>query len=395
MKYIDSLHTIIFREFKRIAERRTLYLLTIFLPAIFFLIFSLIYKKEFVQDLPVAVCDMDNSALSRTVVQYIEATPSMSVVKYLSSTEEIKKGFQKGEIQGAIFIPKDLEKDVKSGHSVNVVVYKNSANIIVGNLILSDAVKTIKTISAGVLLKKFKSAGMTTEQAMDKILPVKIDTHYMYNPNYSYLNYLVPGLLTVTLQLIIMIASVVVISSEFTHETFPELLRIANNKLSVIITGKMIPHFLIHTASVLLIFGVFFQFFNIPVNGSVLAVILFTLWFVLGCLNIGFLISSLFHDQLFATEVAVVLNTPAFIFSGFTFPLWGMPALHSTMAQALPYTHFLTGFLKLYQMGTPLYAVKHEFAVLGLFILIPAILMFFGLKYQINKYYRRGTEVAK
>jgi ABC-2 type transport system permease protein len=168
---------------------------------------------------------------------------------------------------------------------------------------------------------------MVEEKAMNIVNPIKIESMALYNPNYSYLSYLIPGLIGFTLQMLIMAASVLVISSEFTHNTFHELVEIADGKTSMILLGKIIPHFIVHFSTVLIIVGVIFPLFDIRVYGSLFSIITIFTLFISVSLTAGLMISSLFHDQLFATEAALFFNTPAFIFSGFTFPLWGMPAL--------------------------------------------------------------------
>ena len=378
-------YKIIGREFVRIFERKTLYLLMILLPIVLFTLYGLIYENESVTEIPIAIVDQDNSQLSRTITQFVESSPSLRIEKYLNSVDEVESAIKKGKIQGAFYIPRDLEKDVKHGKSSSVIIYKNTANLIIGNSILKDGTQIVRTVSGGVLLKKLMSDNMIKDQAMNIVNPIKIESMSLYNPNYSYLSYLIPGLIGFTIQMLIMVASVLVISSEFTHETFGELVELAEGKVSRIFFGKFIPHFIIHFATVLIITGVIFPLFNIRVYGSELSIIaLFTL-FTMVSLLLGLMISSLFHDQLFATELALFFNTPAFIFSGFTFPLWGMPALHSTYAQFIPFTHFLSAFLKIYQMDAPLSSAINEISILCLFAAISTLILLAKLKIEVNK----------
>lgn len=83
-----------------------------------------------------------------------------------------------------------------------------------------------------------------------------------------------------------------------------------------------------------------------------------------------------------AMEAAVFLTTPAFIFSGYTFPVEAMPAIHQYYAALLPSTHFITGFIKLYQMGAPAQTVSSEALALLGFTIIPLLLAgFFFRRY--------------
>lgn len=377
------INKIIIREFKRIRERKTLFLLEILLPLVVFFFFAEIYKEEVIRELPVAIYDADNTALSRKVVQFVESSPTLRIVEYCNSIDEIESQFKKGEIQGAFVLPRNFEKEIKSGKSSSIVVYKNSTNILVSNYLLKESASIIKTVSGGVLLKKIKSTEISEERAMAVLNPIKIETAILYNPTFSYENYLMPGLVTFTLQMMVMLAAVIVISSEYTHHTFNGLVKMADGKAYIILIGKSVPHLLIHVSSIILIVGIIFPIYNISISGSNTTLILLMVSFIVASFMMGLLISTLINDQLLATEIAVFLNTPAFIFSGFTFPIWGMPFVHRLFAQILPFTHFLNAFLKVYQMGASFNDVYFEFLILNLFILISTLGTWITLKTKI------------
>ena len=373
------------REWRRIGERKTLYLLSIVLPILLFLFLGYIYSNGVLRDIPVAVFDADNSGMSRLIIRAVESTSAFRIVEYTHSVDEIKEGFQRGRIQGAFYIPKDLERNIKRGKPSTVVIFNNSTNLVIANTTLKDGSALIKTISGGILLKKFRSNGLQTEQAMHIINPFRIETQSLYNPNYNYLNFLVSGLIPVMLQMIIMVAAVLLNSSEFTHRTFLELFATAEGSVWAIFIGKSLPHLAIHSAAVLGILGIIFPLFGMQIVGSTLATAFLFIYFVMASFFFGLMISAVFHNQQFATEVALFINIPAFIFSGFVFPLWAMPLFHQIFAQVMPYTHFLYGFLKLYQMGAPTTDILPELGRLSIFIILSAAVTLFALRYHTGK----------
>lgn len=382
---MSSIKKIIIREFKQIGKRKTLFLLEIVFPIIIFFLFAEIYKQEVIRELPVAIYDADNSSLSRKIERFIDASPTMQITENLNSIQEIKNDFKKGKIKGAFVFPRNFEKQIKSGLNSNIIIYKNSSNIIVGTYLFKESAAIIKTVSAGVLIKKLNSNGQSSDQAMATVNPIQIKTVSLYNPTYSYENYLMPGLVTFTLQMMIMIAAVIILSSEFTHNTFGELVKLAENKAYRIFIGKSVPHLIIHFASIVLILGVIFPLYNIKIKGSIIDVYILLYTFIISIFMVGFLISTIIKDQLLATEIVVFINTPAFIFSGFTFPIWGMPFLQSVFAQLLPFTHFLTAFLKVYQMGAPLSSVFDQYLIISLFGFVSIIGIMSTLKIKIKR----------
>ena len=372
------------RELSRILHKRSLYILSIIAPPVIFLLFALVFRSSLLRAIPVAVYDEDKSSLSILITRYIESTASMEVVKYVNSLDELKQEFLKGNVKGAFYLPKNMERDVKKGKQSNPVIFINSMNLIISNNILNDGAKIIKTVSGGIFLQKFRTSGVSECQAMSIVNPVKIDTQILYNSNYSYEQYLFPGLAVFTLMMIIMLTSVLLISSEFVHNTFPDLLITAQNKISAIIIGKSIPHILIHSINIFILIGVIFPLFEISINGHVILTLLFLILFVIVTFFFGIAISSLFHDQMFATEIVLFYNTPAFIFSGLTFPLWAMPKAIAFATQFILFTPFLSGFLKIYQMGTPLLYILTDIFKLLIFLVLSLIVLSLSLRHHIK-----------
>jgi len=377
---------VIKREFNILIRKKPLLFLSLIAPVIFFLLFAIIFKNGVLRDIPVAIFDEDNSSLSLLIIRYVESTGSMAVVKYVNSSEELKSEFRKGNIDAAFYLPRNMEKDVKAGKQSHPVLFINAMNLIKSNNILNDGEKVIKTVSGGILLKKIRSAGSGENQALDIINPIRIDSQIMFNPNYSYEQYLFPGLAAFTLMMIIMLTSVLVLNSEFSNNTLGELISTADNKLHAVIIGKSIPYVFIHLINLLILTGIILPLFHIGLTSQLISTILFFFLFIIVSFTAGMAVSVLVKDKMFATEIILFINTPAFIFSGLTFPLWSMPKIISSFAQIIPFTHFLSGFMKLYLWSAPvIYAVpevEYMFGFLAIFILV----IIFGLNYRVSHY---------
>jgi ABC-2 type transport system permease protein len=335
-----------------------------------------------VTDIPVAVWDADHSELSRLIVRSFDGTRSMNVVMSLNSVEEIREQIRRGKIQGALYLPSGLEKEIKKGKQGHVVVYKNSFNLIIGNSILKDATAIVKTVSAGVLINKFRSAGMMEQQALALANPIRLESYNLFNPNYNYEVYFVPCLVMAMFQMLIMVTAVTLLSSEHHDGSTNNLFAAAGSDLTAVLVGKPLPYLALHTASTLFILGIIFPLFGIPIHGSVLLLVAFALFGNAAVFYLGFMISALVHNQLMATEIAVFLGTPAVLFSGYTFPVEAMPVPHALFAHLLPFTYFFSGFIKIYQYGTPLRLLGPEFAATGLVLMLSVAGSWLALRHQ-------------
>ncbi|GAB4343695.1 MAG: ABC transporter permease [Calditrichia bacterium] len=385
------LNSIIQREWKQIFEKRVLYGILIFVPILLFVVLSLIYQQKVITDLPFAVVDRDNSQLSRLLIRSLDATRTLAVSHTVTDEEELRKLFWKGEIEGAVVIPAGLADDIKRGKSGSVVVYKNTANLIIGNLILKDALGAVRTISAGIQLKQQKARGLLSEQAMHQVVPIDLQANSLYNPAYNYINFLIPGLLAVMLQMIAMIAIAYSFSLEKTERGWAELMSLSKGRVWPVLLGKSLPHIFLNTASSLALVGILFPLYGIPVHGNLFMLTGFTILLIMASCATGMMLSTFFNDLMLASEAAVFLTTPAFIFSGYTFPVEAMPAIHQYYAALLPSTHFMTGFIKLYQMGTPLEMLWSETVILLGFTIIPLLIAWLIFR---KRWGQKGKEKA-
>jgi ABC-2 type transport system permease protein len=371
-------------ELNQIRNSRITVILYSIFPLIIFLCFSIVYQNEVIREIPVAIIDEDKSDLSRTIIQYIESSPSMKIVSYCNTQDEMKEEFLKGEIHGAFYFPAELSNKIKSGKQSNVVMFINASNLLISNSLLNDGTKILKTVNAGILLKKFKSNGMTEKQAMNLVNPIRVESNILYNSNYSYITYLIPGLTTFILMMIVMMGAVPIINHKLTEIEFQNELKITNNKIFPLLVGKSIPHLLFHFANALILVGIIFPLFNINVKSSQFILIIYLFYFIVVSFSFGIMLSSLIPKRSFATEVALFILTPAFIYSGLTFPLWAMPPIHQMIAKLIPYTYFLSGFIKLYEMGTSIIYLKKEIIVLSIFLLISFVITMISIKVRLN-----------
>lgn len=84
---------------------------------------------------------------------------------------------------------------------------------------------------------------------------------------------------------------------------------------------------------------------------------------------LGMMISAIFKNEAIAMDMSFVYNSPAFVFSGFTFPMLAMPSFESWYAKLIPYTHFLKAFIKGFEMNTPFHFLYPQIINLLLFFL--------------------------
>jgi ABC-2 type transport system permease protein len=218
---------------------------------------------------------------------------------------------------------------------------------------------------------------------MGLVMPVITHAKTLYNPWFNYLYYLLPGLMTVLLQMFVFFAATRAFNREINNGTFSQLVKVSNNSALQMLLGKGLAYAAMGMGVIMLI-SLVFMAFGIPFMHLETELILLFLVLVLVNVFLGFMLSTTLDEEIFALDIAFFYNSPAFVFSGFTFPMFGMPFFNSTYAEFIPYTHFLHAFFKLYQMGTPLRYIFPEMKILGLFLLVGFVTSWVALKVRLH-----------
>lgn len=362
---------IIIREFIRLKKRPAAWVLLLVIPIVIFFYLGAIYEEGAIEKVPLAILDLDHSDLSRKVINNVEASPKLNIIKFLNSNDNLDEVFLNyPDIKGLYVIPKDFQKNIFSGEQEKLVVYTNSSNIVYGNLIYKEAASFINTMSAGINLNAFKLQGIPHEKAVKMVMPIKVIAKPLYNSYYNYLYYLIPGLTTVLLQMIVFFLAARSINSEYANDTFRELVSLSKGSIFKIIFGKLLTYTLLGFLVAIFIFSVVHPLLEIPASESTVPFLWVVLAFVMANAMLGIMISTIFKNEAIAMDVSFVYNSPAFVFSGFTFPIMAMPAFSAWYAQLIPYTHFLNAFLKGMEMNTPFSFLVQPTINLLLFFLV-------------------------
>lgn len=378
---------IILREWKRILKLPVFYLVMLVIPGLLFSFYALIYEQKDAKHLAFAIWDDDKSAVSRQLIFLLEQRETLQITRSVSTEAEVKDLIQKGEILGAVHFPANMQADIYSRHPANVTLYTNAASLVPAKLVYKAVAEVIITGSSGVVLKKLLKTGMKPDRAMALAIPIKLNSYQLYNSNYNYQEYLVPGLITVGMQMILIISSMLALNYEWKTNTMQELYELSNGSAFLVITGKTIAHLVVSWLNFFLIAFVIFPFFGIGVwEATGKFFVMYTLLSV-ACLGIGMFISALFKDVMLSGDVALFYTSPAFVFSGFTFPRWAMPWYDQYYATIMPYTPFLDAFFKVYYMNLPMRYAQADIYKLLLFaaVMFPTALILFQRQFNTSK----------
>ena len=108
-----------------------------------------------------------------------------------------------------------------------------------------------------------------------------------------------------------------------------------------LMVAKITPYIMISMVNVIVVLLVGTTWFNVPIRGSVLLLLLLTGLFLLPNLAIGLLISTVAKTQQEAQFLIQPILLPSLFLSGFLFPLATLPPFLELVSRIIPLRYFL------------------------------------------------------
>ncbi len=164
------------------------------------------YYHLSVTALPVAVVDMDNSQLSRTLKRILMAEQLVEVSDVpIESPEQARQLLVRGEIRGVVLIPSDFSSSVKRGQPVPISAAIDGSNILVAKNIYKALATAAVNFGVGVAIVKAEKLGVPSRDALHNVMPLRLQSARPFNPAANYAIYIVPGLLYFLLEIFLLL----------------------------------------------------------------------------------------------------------------------------------------------------------------------------------------------
>jgi ABC-2 type transport system permease protein len=378
------------REISRIADSWVLIFTTMIAPVTAFLIIIWLFSDGVVRDLPVGVVDMDHTAFSSRITRMVDATPVCKVIHRLNSPGEARELMEAGKIDAIVVLPAELEQQIMNSNTPVIAVYINNTNVVKGGALKSGLYTTLSTISAGVKVQVAIKKRVNPAQAIEKARPVKVNVHLLFNPfgNYSY--FLVLGLLPLLGVVFIFLGSVYALGMELKEGTAGELILLAENKVAVALTGKMLPYTFLFFIDMMIMNILMIRTLGTPLQGSLGIILISEVLLIISYQLLAILFLKLTANLRLSLSLGSAYTMMALTFSGLTFPSMAMPLIAKLFSLIFPYTFWLQIFLSQSLRGEPVSEVIYPFLAFIPFILA-GILAFPGMKRKLShaKYWFR------
>ncbi len=368
-------------EFKRIFSNSVLLAIFFGAPILYGVLFGYVYQQAKVVDLPIVIIDQDQSPTTDKIIDAFEDNEGLLVKDLRFTPGNIKEEMPFEQYAAVITFPTGFEADILQKKHPEVRVDLNMANILNANTASNNIQAVLMTLNAGIEIEGLKKQGLHTDQALQAFESFKINFNKLYNSAGNYVTFMLPGLLAGIMQQIIFLAMALVFARDFEDGYFKNLVEESNWSLYHIVL-KSTPFFLMIPLMWFLV-SLFIPYFNIDAKIYSLPMLVLTILLTLSSMSIGMLFSIAIPSQLKATELLMVISTPAFVLSGFTWPTMAIPDAIANIAQFIPLTQFLSGFRKIAFYGGDLSSILPEINMLLLVNFVAFLVMVALLQFKI------------
>jgi len=359
------LGAMIMKEFVQMRRDKTTLGMMIGIPLIQLILFGFAINLN-PRHLPTAVVGNDHSVFSTRILVSMQNSSYFQFISPVSSEQEAHELLKKGKVQFVVNFPPMFSHDLVKGLKPTLLLQADATDPAATSRAVSVFNDLANLSLAEELVGPLKSLAAGSP-------PYKPIIHSVYNPLAITAFNIVPGLLGVVLTMTLVIITALAITREYELGTMENLLATPLKPLEVMV-GKILPYIMVGYLQILLILIMAKFVFDVPMQGSIVLLLLLCLPFIAANLAVGLTFSTLASNQLQAVQSAMFFFLPSILLSGFMFPFRGMPDWAQFLGNMLPLTHFLVIVRGILLKGNGFIDVWQEIIpILGFMIVVMGI----------------------
>ncbi|MBG6290522.1 ABC transporter permease [Pseudomonas nitroreducens] len=318
---------------------------------------TLPYAHRTMDDLPVAVIDMDHSSVSRELIRQLDAAPKIAVRAY-DQLPEAQRDLAWRELFGIVVIPVDFEKRVLRGEAVTVPIFGDATNRMANGQIQQDISATYTELSLRYNRERLMRGGFSEQQSNVLLQPTIGQLTDLFNPGTSFAAIVLPGLVTLILQHSLLL-SCTRVNLNLRGGTPRSLRQPASTRF-----GRYAAQLSIWTVLAMLFYVIWPWMMGYRQTASFFMLMGLVLPFLLAVIAMSEFIAEVLPSEEAVYLTMTFITLPLFYMAGFTWPPQAMPQWVQLLADAIPSTWAIRAVVEMNQMNLPLSAVADRILIL-------------------------------
>ncbi|MBN1569080.1 MAG: ABC transporter permease [Acidobacteria bacterium] len=291
--------------------------------------------------------DMSRTPASRALRARFEGSGRFEIVALATSDHEVQSLLDHSDVHAVVSVLPTFARELARGGSAQVQVLLDGTDSNTASLVSAYAAGVIAGFSEDVSLNPSKNhqmiqvtlrnSGTGRNPIQGGIVP---NTRVWFNPELRSRNFFIPGVAANLLLMLTMMLTAQAIIREKEIGTLEQLMVTPMRPVELIL-GKTLPFALIGLIDMMIVTGAALLLFNISFRGSFLLLLFCSLLYLMPSLGAGLYLSTISNTQQQANLGSFFITTPAFMLSGFAFPISNMPVAVQYLTYLNPIRYFM------------------------------------------------------
>ncbi|SEA49107.1 ABC-2 type transport system permease protein [Desulfuromusa kysingii] len=314
MLILRRILALVVKEFLLILKDKKSRFIVIGPPLIQFIVFGYAATYD-LENVRYAILDESRSTLSRQLLNGIDGTGIFRLTGDLVSQDQIAAFIDSEKARLVIHIGADFEERLRQAETTSIQVIADGRNPNVALIALGYVNTIVQQFNQDLVQQGLATSGSPKLQLVDRA---------WFNGNLQSRWFIVSALGGIISMVVVMILTSLSVAREREFGTFDQLL-VAPFTPAEILLGKSLPGMTFGLLNALIFSAAAVLWFHVPFRGTVVALVVALLCFIMTQVGIGLLISSLSMTMQQGLLGAFIFIMPAVILSGFATPIENMP----------------------------------------------------------------------
>ena len=344
-------------EYGRVLANRATFGLFVLAPIIYGAFYPQPYVSQLIKDVPVAVVDDDNSDVSRTIIQALDADEATEVALRPTTLAEAQAALARREVFGILGIPAGTEREVLKGDKAGLPAFVDSTYFLLYNRTFQGIQEAVGAVRADLAARSARPDGSLYRAALARVSPVEVLVQPLFNPTGGYGSYIVPAAFLLILQQTLLMGS-----ATLGGQAFQQGGREARRQRAAVsaVIGQGLAHLLLALPGFTLFLVVLPRVYGFSATDRIFDLLVLAIPFILSVSFLGQFVGTWFKRSETAVLLLIAISLPIFFLIGVAWPLEAIPELLRTASVVLPSTSGIDGLVRVNQMGASLADVSHD-----------------------------------
>ena len=342
-------------EWGRVWHDEGVVLIVVFALFIYSFLYSTGYGGEVLDEVPIAVVEGGEGALSRTLIDKLDASPKVRVAHEVTDMATAEQLFAERKVWGVVALSPNLEKDILAERQGRVAIFGDAGYFLAYREVVEGAVSAVQQMNSKIIVER---EGAYTP-------PVVFEQRNLFNSSLGYGVFVMPAIILLIVQQTALIG-VGMLSA--TRRERGELRR-AQSPLAVTV-GRTLTFLTIYAVTLGFMLTVHYGIFGYPMQGAWWRCVAVIAPYLLAVVLLAQAVGGLFRRRESSVVWLLWSSIPLLLVSGVSLPPQAFPSWLYCVGKLAPSSSAVEAWVRVQTMGASLPEVWQQLTTLWLLVII-------------------------